>query len=97
MKKWKEKKSKGLKRFCLEKCEKTEKALTGNKTFPLNRRRTCGHDACHAAIVQLMLGIGFQVPQPFQKRKKKKEELIVFLSSSKNTDDLGIGGRGGGS
>ena len=35
MKKWKEKKSKGLKRFCLEKCGKTEKVFIGNKTYPL--------------------------------------------------------------
>ena len=42
MKKWKEKKSKGLKRFCLEKCGKTEKAFTGNKTHPLIRE---GHVA----------------------------------------------------
>ena len=47
MKKWKEKKSKGLKRFCLEKCRKTKKAFTGNKTHPLIGE---GHVATMRAI-----------------------------------------------
>ena len=47
MKKWKEKKSKGLKRFYLEKCGKTEKAFTGNKTHLLIGE---GHVATMRAI-----------------------------------------------
>ena len=83
MKKWKEKKSKGLKKFCLEKCGKNWKGPHRKQDSPTNRRRTRGHDACHAVIVQLMIGTGFQAPQLFQKKKKKREKLIVFLSSSK--------------